>query len=131
MQETVPCPDAREESVSLFSNTPKFLLKRALCAEVLAVPKNMKLLAIPLFELYDNAARYGPQLSAIPHLLSRYVYLLRTSSWTTLKPVPKVQLHLPVDASFVFASFLVALERIPVLFERLSFVCNHRVHIVA
>lgn len=42
-------------------------------AEVLAVPKNMKLLAIPLFELYDNAARYGPQLSAIPHLLSRYV----------------------------------------------------------
>ena len=39
--------------------------------EVLAVPKNMKLLAIPLFELYDNAARYGPQLSAIPHLLSR------------------------------------------------------------
>jgi hypothetical protein len=51
----------------------------------------MKLLAIPLFELYDNAARYllahlhenepssfnlgryGPQLSAIPHLLSRLV----------------------------------------------------------
>ena len=32
----------------------------------------MKLLAVPLFELYDNAARYGQQLSAIPHLLSRY-----------------------------------------------------------
>ena len=43
-----------------------------LCAEVLSVPKNMKLLAVPLFELYDNTARYGPQLSAIPHLLSRY-----------------------------------------------------------
>lgn len=43
------------------------------CAtEVLSVPKNMKLLAVPLFELYDNTARYGPQLSAIPHLLSRY-----------------------------------------------------------
>ncbi|KAF8147770.1 cleavage and polyadenylation specificity factor 25 kDa subunit [Mycena galopus ATCC 62051] len=63
--------------------------------KILAVPKNMKLLAIPLFELYDNApgapnsialppfpnsylhilfyARYGPQLSAIPHLLSRCV----------------------------------------------------------
>lgn len=40
--------------------------------EVLSVPKNMKLLAVPLFELYDNAQRYGPQLSAIPHLLSRY-----------------------------------------------------------
>ena len=36
------------------------------------MPKNMKLLAVPLFELYDNTARYGPQLSAIPHLLSRY-----------------------------------------------------------
>ena len=32
----------------------------------------MKLLAVPLFELYDNTARYGPQLSAIPHLLSQY-----------------------------------------------------------
>lgn len=32
----------------------------------------MKLLAVPLFELYDNTGRYGPQLSAIPHYLSRY-----------------------------------------------------------
>ena len=40
--------------------------------EVLSVPKNMKLLAVPLFELYDNTARYGPHLAAIPHLLSRY-----------------------------------------------------------
>ncbi len=38
----------------------------------MSVPKNMKLLAVPLFELYDNTARYGPQLSAIPHILSRY-----------------------------------------------------------
>lgn len=36
------------------------------------MPKNMKLFAVPLFELYDNTQRYGPQLSAIPHLLSRY-----------------------------------------------------------
>ncbi|KAL4960999.1 cleavage and polyadenylation specificity factor subunit 5 [Aspergillus stella-maris] len=40
--------------------------------KVLSVPKNMKLLAVPLFELYDNNQRYGPQLSSIPHLLSRY-----------------------------------------------------------
>ncbi|KAF7563777.1 hypothetical protein G7046_g298 [Stylonectria norvegica] len=44
----------------------------SMTTEVLSVPKNMKLLAVPLFELYDNTARYGPQLSAIPHLLSRY-----------------------------------------------------------
>ncbi|KAK5111437.1 hypothetical protein LTR62_004889 [Meristemomyces frigidus] len=40
--------------------------------KVLSVPKNMKLLAVPLFELYDNSQRYGPQLSAIPHYLSRF-----------------------------------------------------------
>ncbi|KAI9664261.1 MAG: hypothetical protein M1831_002440 [Alyxoria varia] len=40
--------------------------------KVLSVPKNMKLLAVPCFELYDNPGRYGPQLAAIPHLLSRY-----------------------------------------------------------
>ncbi len=40
--------------------------------KVLSVPKNMKLLAVPLFELYDNSARYGGQLSAIPHYLSRF-----------------------------------------------------------
>jgi len=43
--------------------------------EILSVPKNMKLLAVPLFELYDNAQRYGPQLSAIPHLLSRFNFI--------------------------------------------------------
>ncbi|ORY06963.1 cleavage and polyadenylation specificity factor, 25 kDa subunit [Basidiobolus meristosporus CBS 931.73] len=43
--------------------------------KVLSVPKNMKLLAVPLFELYDNSARYGPQLSAIPHLLSRFNFV--------------------------------------------------------
>ncbi|ORX41930.1 cleavage and polyadenylation specific factor 5 [Piromyces finnis] len=40
-----------------------------------SVPKNMKLLAVPLFELYDNSARYGPQLAALPHLLSRFNYV--------------------------------------------------------
>lgn len=40
-------------------------------AEMLGVPLNMKLLAIPIHEFYDNTQRYGPQLSAIPHLLSR------------------------------------------------------------
>lgn len=40
--------------------------------KVLAVPKNMKLLAVPLFELYDNPGRYGVQLSSIPLYLARY-----------------------------------------------------------
>jgi len=32
----------------------------------------MKLLAVPIFELYDNPTRYGPQLSALAHLLGRF-----------------------------------------------------------
>ncbi|KAJ9072739.1 hypothetical protein DSO57_1024132 [Entomophthora muscae] len=40
--------------------------------KILTVPRNMKLIAVPLFELYDNCARYGQQLAALPHLLSRF-----------------------------------------------------------
>lgn len=36
------------------------------------VPKNLRLLAVPLFELYDNVQRYGPIISAIPQMLSRF-----------------------------------------------------------
>jgi cleavage and polyadenylation specificity factor subunit 5 len=44
---------------------------------VFAVPRNLKLLAVPLFEMYDNATRYGPIISSLPDLLGRYnfVYL--------------------------------------------------------
>ena len=35
-------------------------------------PKNSKLLAVPLFELYGNEARYGAIIASIPHLISRY-----------------------------------------------------------
>jgi cleavage and polyadenylation specificity factor subunit 5 len=31
----------------------------------------MKLHAIPVYELYDNAARYGPLFAGIPHILSK------------------------------------------------------------
>lgn len=37
-----------------------------------AIPKNLKLLAVPLFELYDSVARYGPVISAVPQMLSRF-----------------------------------------------------------
>lgn len=61
-----------QQSKSHRTTQSRRLTDRHRAAEVLSVPKNMKLLAVPLFELYDNTARYGPQLSAIPHLLSRY-----------------------------------------------------------
>lgn len=37
-----------------------------------AVPKNLKLLAVPLFELHDNMAKFGPVIAAIPQLMSRF-----------------------------------------------------------
>ena len=36
-----------------------------------AVPRNYKLVAAPLFELYDNSPGYGPIIASLPQLLSR------------------------------------------------------------
>lgn len=36
-----------------------------------AVPKPNRLVALPLFELHDNTARYGAVLASVPTLLSR------------------------------------------------------------
>ncbi|KAG2487769.1 hypothetical protein HYH03_013614 [Edaphochlamys debaryana] len=51
---------------------------------VFAVPKNAKLVAVPLFDLYDNLPRYGPIISALPLLLSR----LRLNLQFVLPPPP-------------------------------------------
>lgn len=32
----------------------------------------MRLLAVPLFELYDNVQRYGPVIASVPAMLSRF-----------------------------------------------------------
>ncbi|CDF35503.1 Cleavage and polyadenylation specificity factor subunit 5 [Chondrus crispus] len=37
-----------------------------------SVPKNLQLVAVPLFELFKNSATYGDVISAIPPLLSRW-----------------------------------------------------------
>lgn len=37
-----------------------------------AVPKNYRLVAAPLFELYDNSQGYGPVISSLPQALSRF-----------------------------------------------------------
>lgn len=40
-----------------------------------AVPRNYKLVAAPLFELYDNSTGYGPVISSLPQLLSRFNFI--------------------------------------------------------
>jgi cleavage and polyadenylation specificity factor subunit 5 len=40
-----------------------------------AVPKNYKLVAAPLFELYDNSQGYGPIISSLPQALCRFQFI--------------------------------------------------------
>ncbi len=42
---------------------------------VFAVPRNYKLVAAPLFELYDNAQGYGPIISSLPQVLNRFNFI--------------------------------------------------------
>ena len=37
-----------------------------------AVPRNMKLVAAPIHEVYENAENYGCVIAALPHMMSRY-----------------------------------------------------------
>jgi cleavage and polyadenylation specificity factor subunit 5 len=47
--------------------------KHNICSSLalFAVPKNYKLVAAPLFELYDNSQGYGPIISSLPQTMSR------------------------------------------------------------
>lgn len=42
------------------------------CCCKMQVPKHLKLLAVPLFELHDNMTKFGPVIAAIPQLMSRF-----------------------------------------------------------
>ncbi len=53
---------------------------------MLQVPRNAKLIAVPLFELYENTARFGMVISALPHILSRFKLTLAGSPLATLQP---------------------------------------------
>ena len=53
-------------------NVKNTVLKIAL----FAVPKNYKLVAAPLFELYDNSQGYGPIISSLPQTLCRLTIFL-------------------------------------------------------
>ncbi|CAJ0571958.1 unnamed protein product, partial [Mesorhabditis spiculigera] len=40
-----------------------------------SVPRNYKLIAVPLYELYDNSTCYGPLISSLPTTLSRFNFV--------------------------------------------------------
>lgn len=37
-----------------------------------SVPQNLKLVAVPLLEIYDNAKSYGSVIATLPQTLSRF-----------------------------------------------------------
>ncbi|KRY60713.1 Cleavage and polyadenylation specificity factor subunit 5 [Trichinella britovi] len=55
----------------------KMLLVQLPEKALFAVPRNYKLVAAPIFELYDNSAGYGPLISSLPQALSRFNFLYR------------------------------------------------------
>lgn len=47
---------------------------------IVQVQRNAKLIAVPLFELHENATRFGMIIAALPHILSRFKLTLAGSS---------------------------------------------------
>ena len=41
-----------------------------------SVPSNLKLVAVPLLEIYDNTKSYGHIISSLPQMLSRFSFNL-------------------------------------------------------
>lgn len=36
------------------------------------IPRNFKIVAVPLFDLYENSSRFGAILASLPGLISRF-----------------------------------------------------------
>ncbi|CBY13829.1 unnamed protein product [Oikopleura dioica] len=52
-------------------------LVRLTGSQQFAIPRNFKLVAAPIFEVYDNRDGYGPIIAALPTLLSRFSFTIR------------------------------------------------------
>lgn len=52
------------------------------------MPRNLKLIAVPIFELHDHVTRYGPVIAALPLLLSRLQFTLAMSHVAPSRPPP-------------------------------------------
>jgi cleavage and polyadenylation specificity factor subunit 5 len=57
---------AKEEIDLYLVTLPKY--------KMLTIPKNYKVVAIPLYELYENQQRYGQILSQLPFMLSKFEF---------------------------------------------------------
>ena len=58
--------------VTRFKENKKFYLVQLPPRALFAVPRNYKLVAAPLHEVYNNVTIYGEHIAFLPHLLSRF-----------------------------------------------------------
>jgi hypothetical protein len=97
MQENVSHSIAEKEYFSASLNA--VVLGLTYRVEMLYVPKNMKLLAVPLFELYDNTNRYGPQLSVRTPCGPLHVQRMSTLTWDVLSRQFPIFFHAIISSS--------------------------------
>lgn len=97
----VQLPERRQCSASPLL----LLLTLSTSKEILTVPRNMKLIALPLFELYDNAVR---SVLLVQRDCARLADLSRTQLWTFAgchsSLAVQVRLRLRLDFSSALAS---------------------------
>lgn len=52
----------------------------------LQIPTNLQLVAVPLYELYDNAANFGPVVAAVPQMIARFRLNITGPSASLIQP---------------------------------------------
>ncbi|XP_020098837.1 pre-mRNA cleavage factor Im 25 kDa subunit 1 [Ananas comosus] len=71
--ETLPFPYPPPNSRRPKECTKVFLVRLPVSRQFV-VPRHLKLLAVPLYQIHDNSEVYGPIISGIPHLLSKFSF---------------------------------------------------------
>ncbi|WOL02994.1 hypothetical protein Cni_G11714 [Canna indica] len=71
--ETLPFPYLPPNTRSPKECTKLFIVKLPISRHFI-VPRNLKLLAIPLCQLHGNSKTYGPIISGVPQLLSKFSF---------------------------------------------------------
>ena len=59
----------------IFRRIPALEISECSYLGTLAAPENYKLLAVPLFDLYDNIQRWGSRIASLPQVLSRFKFV--------------------------------------------------------
>ncbi|XP_063900749.1 cleavage and polyadenylation specificity factor subunit 5-like [Zophobas morio] len=76
------------------------------------VPRNCKLIAVPLFMLYGNSQTYGPIISSLPVILSQYNFIFHASFAPAEITSQKICLNSEEKSIFLNISYINAIDAI-------------------